>query len=164
MDIPLPSRHLVLFALVWLPAACKTRSEPAGTVVLADGATLHPGPIRHETLTPDQMRRIAVLQKTFGDVDPTPLEEWVDDFKRDRNPDREIAIYEAMAQAYTGYCTRHSVTPEARMEVYKLVLVRSRAPDDEVRRTVPLKVLNREQAEEVLRGYPAPPQPIEIGR
>ena len=92
VHIPLPSRHFVLFVLVWLPAACRTKSEPAGTLGRADGATLAPGPIRHETLTPDQMKRIAVLQTTFGDVDPTPLEKWVDDFKRDRDPDREIAI------------------------------------------------------------------------
>jgi hypothetical protein len=164
MHIPLPSRHFVLFALMWLPAACRPTSEPAGTVLRTDGATLAPGPIRHEALTPDQMRRIAVLQKTFGDVDPTPIEKWVDDFKRDRDPDREIAIYEAMAQAYTGYCTRHAVTTEARIEVYQLVLARSGAPDDVVLREVPIKVLRREQAEEVLRGYPAPPQPIEVGR
>jgi hypothetical protein len=164
MHILLRSRHFVLFALVCLAAACRTRSEPAGTLVRTDGTSLRPGPIRHEMLTPDQMRRIAVLQKTFGDVDPSPFEKWVDDFKRDRDPDREIAIYESMAQAYTSYCTRHLVTTEARNEVYTLVLARSGAPDDTVLRGVPLKVLSREQAEEVLRGYPAPPQPIEVGR
>jgi hypothetical protein len=108
------------------------------------------------------MMRIALLQKTFGDVDPTPFEKWVDDFKRDRHPDREIAIYEAMAQAYTEYCARHPVTMEARIEVYRLVLARSGAPDDEALRQVPPTVLSRDQAEEVLRGYPAPPQPIEV--
>jgi hypothetical protein len=153
-----------LFFLVWLAAACRTTSEPTDTLGRADGVTLAPGPIRHETLTPDQMKRLTVLQKTFGDVDPTPLEKWVDDFKRDLHPDREIAIYESMAQAYTEYCGRHPVTPEARIEVYRLVLARSGAPDDEVLRAVPLKVLSREQAEEVLRGYPAPPQPITVGR
>jgi hypothetical protein len=112
-----------------------------------------------------------VLRSAADHAHPAPVaalrlvcEKWVDDFKRDRDPDREIAIYETMARAYTGYCTRYPVTTDARIEVYRLVLARSAAPDDEVLRRVRLEVLSREQAEEVLRGYPAPPQPIEVGR
>src|SRR5262245_17966299 len=141
--------HWLSYALASLAvSACKTRPEPTGSVTRPDGVTLAPGPIRHETLTPDQLRRIEALQRTFSDVDPTPLDKWVDDFKRDRDPDREIAVYEAMAQAYTTYCARHALTPAARDDVYQLVLVRSAAPDAEVLRRVPLKVLTRPEAED----------------
>lgn len=50
------------------------------------------------------MERINALQQTFAEVDPTPLAKWVEDFKRDVDPERELRIYEAMAQAYRAYC------------------------------------------------------------
>jgi hypothetical protein len=154
-------------------AACRSRSQPsqetAAVSVVADNKAapssvapgqLRPGPIRHATLTPTQIARIEAIQKTFAEFDPSPLDKWIDDFKRDQHPDREIAIYEAMAQAYTGYCSHHTLTREAREEVYGLILARSGAPDDEVMRGARLQHLRREDAIEVLRGYSAPPQPI----
>jgi len=153
--------------------ACRSRSQPshetAAVSVVADSTAapppakpgqLRPGPIRHATLTPTQIARIEAVQKTFAEFDPSPLDKWIDDFKRDEHPDREIAIYEAMAQAYRGYCSRHTLTREAREEVYGLVLARSGAPDDEVMRGAQLRYLSREDAIDVLRGYTAPPQPI----
>jgi hypothetical protein len=62
------------------------------TVVLA--------PLRHDTLTPDQLKRIARLQNVLREVKPMTLDGWVDGFLRDTNPGKEISIMEKVAVVY----------------------------------------------------------------
>ena len=163
---------LALALAVALLAACK-RDAPSptpspaptqGSTAWLSPNTLQPGPVRATPLSAAQIARITAVQKTFAEVDSSPLEKWIDDFSRDHDPDREIAIYEAMAQAYAGFCAHHAVSREARGEVYGLVLQRSGATDDEVMAHVKLVHLTREEAREALKGYARAPQPVEVER
>src|SRR4051812_46034993 len=100
----------VIYAL--LTTGCTKAPDPtatgaqksAGQVKWVDPKTIQPGPIRHEALTENQLARIRALHATFAEVDPNPLEKWIDDFKRDADPDRELAVWERMARAYRRYC------------------------------------------------------------
>ena len=69
---------------------------------------------------------------TFADVDGTPLEKWIDDFKRDRDPEGSIRIWEDMQVAYKRYLDGRDLSLEARKEVYKVVLFRSMASEQDV--------------------------------
>ena len=120
---------------------------------------LVPGPIRHENLTDLQISRIKILQKTFEQVDPTPLEKWLEDFKRDLRPDREIEIWEAMAQTYIEFESKPSITIPMKREAFKLLILRSGISTKETLERVQLKHLSRSQAEEILRRYPLAPRP-----
>ena len=75
------------------------------------------------------MARVRKLQAVFVEVDGQPVEQWVDNFKRDLDPDHELDIWEMMAKAYTAYCSKRTLTPEAKKEVYKVVLLRSMASE-----------------------------------
>src|SRR5262245_17247039 len=98
------TRSLPIIVLLPLSCLLACRSDgqdrsakPAPSQVQwVDPAKLQPGPVRHEQLSADQLERIKKLQQTFREVDAMPLEKWVDDFKRDADPDREIRIYEGM--------------------------------------------------------------------
>ncbi|MDI3283649.1 Fic family protein [Polyangium sp. 15x6] len=114
------------------------------------------------SLTPEQIKRIEAVQKVFAAIDPSPLEKWLDDFARDANPDREITIYEAMAQAYTSFCSQRSLTLDAQLEVFGLLLMRSGASDDEVLQRAKLEHLSLADARALLRGYSASPHPIRV--
>ena len=126
------------------------RAAPASTTKWVDPAELRPGPVRHEQLTAAQVERITKLHETFKDADPTPLSKWLEDFKRDRDPDREIAICEGMAKAYSAYCEGRELSPSAKRDVYRVVLLRSAAPENEVMKRVKLDVLKRADVEEIL--------------
>ena len=126
-----------------------------------DPQSLQPGPARGQ-LTPAQLERVEKLQKTFADVDPTPLKKWVEDFSRDLNPDRELAIYEGMAHAYSGYCTGRALSQEAKNDVYAVVMLRSGAPDAEVLPRLKLSALSLDDAKEILRLYTVAPAPISV--
>src|SRR5690349_532138 len=68
-----------------------------------DLANVRPGPIRHADLPPDLLKRVKALEPVFADVYPITHEKWIEGFRRDADPAREIAIWEQIAAAYTGF-------------------------------------------------------------
>ncbi len=59
------------------------------------------GPIRHSELSADLVDRIKKYRAILAEVDPpAPLEEVINDFRRDVHPEREIAIWEKLAAFY----------------------------------------------------------------
>ena len=165
------SRIFPVLAMLGAVAAAACRNErPANVAVLfPDGGTrwIDPnkvlaGPVRHEVLTDTQTARITALQRTFRDVDDSPIEKWIDDFKHDANVDRELSVYEAIAKAYVSYTGANPVSLEARREVYSLLLIRSGTTSEEALARTKLRALDERQAREVLRQYGEPPHPIRV--
>lgn len=149
-----------------LMAGLGCRREPAGAVVQQnpgagslpktewiDPALIQLGPIRRESLTKEQEQRIRRIREIFTEVRPSPEEKWFDDFKRDADPDREIAIWERMARAYQQYCSKRQISREAKKEVFTLLLMRSAAPEEEVIKDSELRVLSIDDAKEAIRNY-----------
>jgi len=134
----------------------------AGKTQWVDPTKLLPGPIQHAQLSEQQLSRIKALQETFAEVDPQPLEKWIDDFKRDQNPDAELEVYESMASAYTTYCSTRKLSLEEKNEVYSIVLMRSAATDGEVLTHINARFLQESEVKEVLKGYSDSPKPIKI--
>ena len=160
-------RRIHVFLIVtWLIAVgCDRREESSAhnapappptsqpSVQWIDPNTIQPGPIRRDSLTPEQMERVRKLQSVFVEVDGQSVEQWVDGFKRDLNPDSELDIWETMAKAYTAYCSKRTLSPEAKKEVYKVVLLRSMASERDVLDRLQLKVLTKDEAVAVMRGF-----------
>lgn len=136
----------------------KTETIPAedlqtGEIQWIDPNDLQQGPIQRDSLTPKQIERISALQKVFVEIDGKSVEEWADNFKRDLNPDNELAIWERMAKSYTRYCRSHELTLDGKSEVYKIVLLRSMASPDDVLSRLQLTTLSKEDALEVMANY-----------
>jgi hypothetical protein len=141
--------------------ACKDGAQPSRRTSV-DPARLQSGPIQHEQLSAAHQERIKRLQQTFSEVDPNPLEKWIEDFQRDRDPEREIHIYEGMAAAYSAYCTGRALTLLAKRDVYQVVILRSGAPDADVLPQLKLSTLSLDDANDILRLYPMAPAPITV--
>ena len=127
------------------PAAAATAAAPAGEE--------QQDPILHPTLTPKQTERLKKLQKALAEVDDSSLEKWIDDFKRDENPDRELALFEAIAQAYQSFASSKSPTIEKKRDAYGLLLERSESSDDDALKNYEITALTQDEAKEVLRTY-----------
>jgi hypothetical protein len=52
------------------------------------------------TLTEAQVECIKAFRQTFAEVLPGELEEVLESFRRDQDPEREILVWEAMAEDY----------------------------------------------------------------
>jgi hypothetical protein len=114
---------------------------------------LKPGPIRHEKLSDLQIQRIKKIRGAFAEVDKRSFDKWVDDFRRDADPDLEIAVWERMATAYSRYVSGKNLSLETKLDVFQVVLVRSSAPAEEVLKNLTLKVLTEEDAKEIMKGF-----------
>ncbi len=144
---------LAIFVIALSPSC--GRQSPASAdspkVQWVDPATLKPGPIRHEELSTEQLRRIGVVQKIFAEVDSTPLEKWIEDFKRDLHPDRELGIWEAMAAAYSRCNADKAFSLPQRKELFGVLLTGSGASEDEAIEHLKLKTLSEAEARSALR-------------
>ena len=119
-------------------------------------------PARHEALTPQQIACLQKLQATLAEVDNSLLEKWIDDFKRDENPDREIAVFEAIAQAYQTFCAAHPRTLPQKHDAYSLLSERSGTTDEDALRSYKRNALTEDEAKEVLSYYHKAATPIQV--
>ncbi len=157
---PNRSRQVKLLILILLSLllvfACKrdTDHQRSNTnVQWVNANQLHPGPVRHERLTNTQIERIKKVQLVFAEVDNSSIDKWIEDFKRDADPDNEIASWERMAAAYSNYVRGKDLPPEAKQDVFQIVLLRSGASEVEMLRHLKLKVLTEEDAKKIIAGY-----------
>jgi hypothetical protein len=127
-----------------------------------DPKKVEPGPIRHANLTDEQISRVQRVQIIFSEVDPSPVEKWIEDFKRDVSPDRELAIWEEMASAYETFTGSKSLTSDGKKEVFQVVLMRSAAPEDEALKRLDLKILTEKDAREIMARFTKKPKPIRV--
>jgi hypothetical protein len=119
----------------------------------AAAASLEPGPIGHKELSPIQMERIRKLRDALAEVERSPIEKWVDNFKQDTDPDRELAIWERIAAGYARHCSKRRLSPDAKEDVFRLLLFRSMATEHEVLNRAKLKTLTVDEAKEALKEF-----------
>ena len=145
-------REILSTLLTFFGISSKNKGQEPDTQ-LVDLASLKPGPTRHERLSPKQMERIYKLRDALAEVEHSPIEKWVDNFKRDANPDKELAVWERIADGYTRYCSKRLLSIEAKKDVFQLLLLRSMASEQEVLNHVKLKTLTVDEAKETLKEF-----------
>jgi len=148
-------RALVLVILACDADAPRPDSTPAPPALEA-------GPIRRDTLSTAQLARTRVLRQTFADVDTSSLETWVDGFRRDLNPEQELAHWEAIAKAYREYTAVRNLVRGAKSDVFQVLVLRSSAPESWVLANMTLTTISSDEAKEVMKHYTAAPAPITV--
>lgn len=84
---------------------------------------LHRGPLQHESLSPDQLQRIARLRDVLIEAYPMTLDGCVDGFLRDANPESEIQILEACAVTYQRLTAGATLGPAEKKRLYSVLCV-----------------------------------------
>lgn len=97
--------------------------------------SLHPsdleiGPIRHPVLPPDFIARVKAFKTKLGDVDKFSLEQSIDNFKRDADPEGELAIWERLAGTFELFVTHNPTTDAIRREALKVLVGTSMGMND----------------------------------
>jgi hypothetical protein len=122
-----------------------------------------PQPYRSSSLSPEQKRRIEKLQSALAEVDHSSVAKWEEDFEKDRDPERELQIWESIAEAYQTYSSGQSLSASQKTEVMKLLLVRSgTANEQEVLKRTPVATLTPAQATAVVQTFKGRAAPIEV--
>ena len=112
--------------------------------------SLRLGPIRREKLSDEQSARLRRIHETLAGVDGFTYEQRELGFLRDANPDRELDIWEAVANVFSHVCGSMELTDDGRRDVYSLLLMRTMSSSEDVLKQVKREALSDEEARSVL--------------
>ena len=73
---------------------------------LVDVTKLQPGPIRHTSLAPTLLQEIRAIFQVVAPYTNMNLEQFEIGFMRDAHPEREVAIWDVIAQTLETYCEK----------------------------------------------------------
>ncbi len=162
--------RLLFVFLFGITASCSSHesdsnvddTQTKGESEFMDPNVILQGPVLRDTLSNEQMKQIDYLHATFKEVHTVSKEKWIEDFKRDQNPDQEIEIWSAMASTYNAYCSDKNLDIDTRQEVFKVVLMRSMMEPKEVLEKSNLQKISHKEAMEVMNAYDIKAKPIRI--
>lgn len=120
---------------------------------------------RRDSLTREQMTDVEQIQKDLSEVDPSSLQEWVDDFRRDLDPDRQIALWKHIAKVYVSTVKGRDLPRDYKKDVFGLLLTCSTAPREKSSTHLILTVLSQEEANAIMDEFYAgdfEPLPITV--
>jgi hypothetical protein len=72
-------------------------------------AAIKPGEIKHVVLPDWFIERVKVFKATLAGVEPSALEETLRSFQRDTNRERELEIWERIAETYRVYISEDRI-------------------------------------------------------
>ena len=108
------------------------------------------------------VERVRRLEPVFWEVYPRSHEEWLDGFKRDADPEPEIAMWEQMGAAYSRFTHDRALTLDAKREVLGVLLLRSATDEQSTLASAKLRHLSHAEAQELVTLYSAAPQPVKV--
>jgi hypothetical protein len=153
---------LIAAAVVVVALLFIFRSSGASRTSRIEPSKVQLGPIRHATLSEPLLARIREVQRVFSEVYPRSMEEWSEGFRRDFEPEQEVAIWEAMASAYSSFTTNRTLAFEAKREALGFLLQRSAGDEQSVLASAAPKHLTRPEVEQLVQSYSAAPQPVMV--
>ncbi|MDH5190675.1 MAG: toll/interleukin-1 receptor domain-containing protein [Gammaproteobacteria bacterium] len=119
---------------------------------MIDPKQISMGPIRHEELPDDLVGRIRLLRAALWGAHSHSMEFWLDGFKRDSHPSREVAWWEHVAACYTEMSKLTPLTRDQHEQAFKVIFALcSGESEDEVKSE--LQQLPEDAQEKVLKIY-----------
>jgi hypothetical protein len=152
-----------IICFVPLAGCIQSRNNDASASVEITIKDLRPGETVHDSLTSKQLKQIKRIHDAFSEVSSTSSEEFIDGFKHHQNPDREIANWLTMVDAYERFTlNKHVEEHDKKQEAYDVILLRSRMSEEEVVKRINAAYLSKDELKEILSYYVASSQPLRI--
>jgi hypothetical protein len=79
------------------------------------------GPIRHAQLSLSLTARINYLQQALDEVYPQTIEQWLDAFQRDANPESEVMWWERLTRCYLAYTEPRDLSLQQKQAAFKIL-------------------------------------------
>jgi hypothetical protein len=77
--------------------------------------------LRHPPFRPERRKQLKYIRSALLDVHPMTMEEWEEGFRRDANPDREIASWLHIAGVYRHFTQGRVLSVEQKTDIFKLI-------------------------------------------
>jgi len=95
-----------------------------------DPKTLKIAPIRHDELPPDLVGRVRLIRAAVMFSYPQTMEFWLDGFKRDLHPHREIEFWEHVAACYLEFVAINQLSGDQHKAAFGYILGKLNGVDD----------------------------------
>ena len=79
------------------------------------------GPIRHEQLSLSLTARINYLQQALQEVYPQSIDKWLEEFRRDTNPESEVEWWERLTRCYLAYSEARDLSAGQKLAAFKVL-------------------------------------------
>ena len=93
------------------------------------------------------------IKGALDEVHSLSLDEWEDGFRRDRDAEREMAIWLHIAQVYVHLRGNKSLASGERQDVFHILLACANNPPERVLATAGVQVLSPPEAEAVMAEF-----------
>lgn len=139
-------------------------SEATTSHELVDPRSLRESPVGTSTLSPEQLDRARILGMQLAKVHPKTYREWHEAFSRDKDPERELRIWEHIAKAYLAIEQVEFTSDALKTEAFALLLQRSWSSTNDVLAQAKLEHFSPKAAKRLLQSYELRPKPLVIRR
>ncbi|KAF2390793.1 GIY-YIG nuclease family protein [Pseudomonas frederiksbergensis] len=136
--------------------------EDSQETVRIDPNEIKRAPIGTSALSLDQADRIKVVAMLLSKIFPSKVEEWLEDFTRDFDPERELCVWEHITKAYLTIDEIEIASDDLKNEAFGLLLHRSTSPTTDVLAEATLKHMNKKSAKRLLQAYELKPKPVVV--
>jgi len=133
------------------PGWIKAKIQGTDRVFFVEAAQLNSkGEFKHERFTGERRRLMKYFSRVFASVYPRTRQEWEDEFRKDQNPDKEIAIWTVIADVFEYFTKGRSFPFKTKMDYFRIIVSWSINGLDAALQVINLKMLSMEQAQEVI--------------
>jgi hypothetical protein len=134
------------------PGVVQARIQGVEELVWVLPDQLKQGELRHPPFDEEIRAYIRQIQDAFAEHRPLSFEEWEDGFRRDANPEREIAVWSHAADVYTVFA-KEEASWERRKDIYRVIVACLTTSPDTVWHVLRPAFLTRPEAERVVNRF-----------
>jgi hypothetical protein len=134
------------------PGVVQGRVQGIEGVVWLLPEQLQQGEIKHPPFDESIRAYIREIQEAFAEHRSLSFDEWEAGFRRDANPEREIAIWSHAADVYTAFASNEP-DPERRRDTYCCIVACLTSGPETVWHVLKPEVLTRAEAEQVVNRF-----------
>ncbi len=134
--------------------------------VMVPISEIQKGPYRHSSFGEVYRPFFERMSRLFADVSPGTPEEWEDDFRRDSNPEQEMALWQDVARCFEHFTEEGNWDLDRKKELFEVLMAYVCGGPRVVLRELNFRHLRRAQAKEIvafLRASGVKVRPIVVG-
>ena len=148
------NREIVMIPATNLPpGSMQVRVEGIEEPVWVRAEKLKLGTYKHPPFAEPLRGCIQRIQRAFAEHCPLNYEDWEDGFRRDQDPDQEIAIVLRAAEIYCEFVSRWRLTLDERRDAFGVVSACMNTTHDQVWLAISLSALSQGHAESIVARY-----------
>jgi hypothetical protein len=123
-----------------------------GTVWM-DARELKQSEYRHPPFSEEIRDILREIKSSIDEFYDLSLEQWEDGFRRDTNPEKEIAIWVHLANIYRSLATSRDLSAEQRQDYFKVLICCLNSPREHVLKVFSPSAISVEEANDVIAQF-----------